>query len=126
MSRLIPVLVLSIGCAHLHSASLDESLKSFLQTYLKSSPPSEWDRTTRYVRAFFDLDGDGNPEAIVYVSGRGWCGTGGCVMLILRRNGSSFKVVARTTITRPPIRVLETTSRGWRDVGSNSGELLYP
>jgi len=116
VSRLVPALVLLIGCARLHSADPDESLKSFLQTYLKSSPPSEWDRTTRYVRAFFDLDGDGKPEAIVYVSGRAWCGTGGCRMLILQRNGSSFQVVARTTVTRPPIRVLETSTHGWRDV----------
>jgi hypothetical protein len=38
-------------------------------------------------------------------------------MLILRPDGASFTVITRTTITRPPIRVLQTTTNGWHDVG---------
>src|ERR1700682_2344209 len=49
------------------------SLKRFLQKYL-ASPTT--DRTTRYSAAFFDLNGDGKREAIVYITGRGSCGTG--------------------------------------------------
>ena len=97
-------------------AAADGPLKAFLQNYLKSGS-SEFDMTTRYSAAFADLSGAKVPEVVVYVSGRAWCGSGGCSMLILRPNGVSFTVIARTTITRPPIRVLQTTTNGWHDVG---------
>jgi hypothetical protein len=91
-------------------------LKAFLQDYLKSGS-NEFDKTTRYSAAFADLSGGDAPEVVVYVSGRAWCGSGGCSMLILRPDGASFRVTTRTTIARPPIRVLQTTTNGWHDVG---------
>src|SRR5580658_6642836 len=51
-------------------------------------------------------------KSFVYLSGRGWCGTGGCNMLVLAPEGTSYRVVTRTTITRLPIRVLATKSKG--------------
>jgi hypothetical protein len=86
------------------------SLKRFLQTLDRS-------RTTRYVAAFRDLNGDGIPEAIVYLVGPEWCGSGGCNMLILARDRSSWKIVTKVTITQPPIRVLTSASSGWRSLG---------
>jgi hypothetical protein len=38
-------------------------------------------------------------------------------MLILKAEGASFSVIARTTVTRPPIRILQTVTNGWHDVG---------
>ena len=38
-------------------------------------------------------------------------------MLVLKRVSDSWKVVSRTTITRPPIYVLESSSHGWRSIG---------
>src|SRR5258708_4940349 len=72
------------------------SLKRFLQNYLRVKAMDE-DKTTRYFAAFFDLNGDGIQEAIVYITGHGWCGTGGCHTLILARDGGSWRVVAKTT-----------------------------
>ena len=86
------------------------SVKQFLQTF-------DGDKTARYVAAFHDLNADGKPEAVVYLMGRKWCGSGGCETLILTPDGRSWKIVAKITITRPPIRVLSETSNGWRDIG---------
>jgi hypothetical protein len=97
-------------------AAADGELKAFLQDYLKSVS-GEFDKTTRYSAVFAKLSGAKMPEVVVYVSGRAWCGSGGCSMLILRKEGPSFTVITRTTITRPPIRVLQTTTNGWHDVG---------
>jgi hypothetical protein len=95
-----------------------ESLKRFLQSYLgEPYLPFEREGATRYSYVFVDLKGDGAKEAIVYVSGRAWCGSGGCVMLILAPEGTSYRVVTETTITRPPIRILDTKSNGWHDIG---------
>jgi hypothetical protein len=91
-------------------ATLADSLKRFLQTLGHN-------RTTRYVAAFRDLNGDGIPEAIVYLVGPEWCGSGGCNMLILTQDRSSWRIVTKVTITQPPIRVLRSASNGWRSIG---------
>lgn len=99
--------------------SLDQEgrLKAFLQKYLgEPDTPLEQDAPTRYSSAFLDLKDDGTKEAIVYVTGRGWCGSGGCVMLILAPEGKSYKVITQTTVTRLPVRVLKTKSKGWHDI----------
>jgi hypothetical protein len=97
-------------------STAENLLRAFLRSYL-NTPSSEDDKTTCYSAAFVDLNGDGTPEAVVYVTGRGWCGSGGCTTLILARTGSSFRLVTKVTITRPPIRVLANASSGWRDIG---------
>lgn len=86
------------------------SLEKFLQTL-------RGNKTTRYASAFRDLDGDGVREAIVYLMGDQWCGTGGCDTLILTPDGSSWRIIANITITRPPIYVLANVSSGWRSIG---------
>jgi len=94
-----------------------ESLRTFLQKYVgEPYPPFEREAPTRYSSALVDLNDDGTKEVIVYLSGRGWCGTGGCVMLILAPDGECYRLVTETTITRPPIRVLATKSNGWHDI----------
>src|SRR5262245_59701953 len=69
-----------------------ERLKRFLQGY-ERNPVSHAKRTTRYAAAFVHLDDDGKEEAIIYLIGPRWCGSGGCSLLILKPNGSSFKVI---------------------------------
>lgn len=96
------------------SSVTEDSLKGFLRNYIVKSLND--DKTTRYLAAFVDLNGDGTEEAIVSVSGRSWCGSGGCNSYILARDGDSWSVVTKMTITRTPIRVLATTSNGWRNI----------
>jgi hypothetical protein len=93
----------------------EESLVRFLRDYV-TRKHFEDDKETRYSHAFIDLNGDGRQEAIVYLQGRWWCGTGGCPTLVLEPTGDSFRVVASILATRPPIRVLTEKSNGWRDI----------
>jgi hypothetical protein len=110
------------------------ALKAFLRTYLHETAVSADDAfRTRYAVGWKDLNGDGRPEAIVYLTGRGWCGSGGCTLLVLERSGEGFSVRARTTITRAPIAVLPSASHGWRDlvvgvggVGARPGQAVLP
>jgi hypothetical protein len=91
-------------------ASAEESIRQFLQAW-------DDDISTQYIVAFRDLNADGTPEAIVYLTIKKWCGSGGCTMLILERTGSSWRVVTKTTVTRPPIRVLKKISNRWHNIG---------
>jgi hypothetical protein len=98
-----------------NAAPQEELLRRFLQEYDKASFP-EVDRKTTYVFADIDLNGDGIPESIVHLESSGWCGSGGCVTLILKRKGGSFEIVSHMTISRLPIRVLTNRTNGWRDI----------
>src|SRR6201996_5425031 len=88
----------------------EESVRTFLRT-------QDDGKDTRYIAAFRDLNGDGIPEALVYLLGRNWCGSSGCNLLVLQRAGNSWKVITSMTITNPPIRVLNNTVNGWHSLG---------
>ena len=98
--------------------SQDALLKVFLQHYLQESETAfeEEKAATRYYAVSVDLNDDGKKEAVVYIVGGAWCGTGGCPMLILSPKGNSYKVITETSITQLPIRMLRTKSNGWHDL----------
>jgi hypothetical protein len=73
--------------------------------------------TSSYKRADADINGDGHLEALLYVTDQDYCGSGGCTLMVLSPKGSSYRVVLRSTVTQLPIRVLPTSTRGWRDIG---------
>src|SRR5262249_51980715 len=98
----------------------EESLKKFLQN-CEGNPSTDDQRTTRYAAAFVNLKDDGTEQAIVYLIGPRWCGSGGCSSLILEPRGSSFTVITKTTITQLPIRVLPEKANGWHDLGVEVG-----
>ncbi len=104
-----------------------DTLKKFLQDYV-GGPSSAERNATLYFAAFVDLKDDGTREAIVYLMNDGWCGSGGCTTLVLAPTNSSYKIVSKITITRPPIRVLVTKSNGWHDIAVQvqGGELRTP
>jgi hypothetical protein len=91
-----------------HAAVKEDAVASFVQQTLG---------TFSYKRAEADLNGDGRPEAFLYLTDRDYCGSGGCTLVVLSPKWSSYRVVLRSTVTQLPIRVLSTFTRGWRDIG---------
>ena len=73
--------------------------------------------TSNYKRADADLNGDGRKEAFVYLTDPDYCGSGGCTLVILSPRAKSYRIMMRSTVTQLPIRLLPTSSNGWRDVG---------
>ncbi len=69
-----------------------------------------------YKHAFIDLNNDGVDDAVILLQGRSWCGSGGCALLILQGEGEGYRVISKSTVTREPVRISETTSNGWRDI----------
>jgi hypothetical protein len=69
-----------------------------------------------YKWAQADLNGDGEAEQLVYATDSSYCGSGGCTLFILQRQPVGYRVVLRSTVTWLPIRLLATSSHGWRDV----------
>lgn len=110
IAGMICSLLLMNSCFADTQLSAGVSLKQFLQSWSN-------DKTTRYVAVFRDLNSDGVPEAIVYLVGSRWCGSGGCNTLVLTQDGNSWRIISKITITRPPIRMLSTSSNGWHSIG---------
>lgn len=74
------------------------------------------DTYPEFKHALLDLNNDGVDDAVVVLLGRNWCGSGGCTMLVLHGQGEGYRVVSKSTVTREPVRVSESTSNGWRDI----------
>jgi hypothetical protein len=116
MKRFLPVLALSLLGSPLAAqpGPADQSLRTFLQARFQQDRADFPD--TRLVTAWADLNGDGRPEAIVYLISGNFCGSGGCNLLIFTPAGRSWRTVAQMSVTNPPIRLLGTSSHGWRDL----------
>jgi len=99
------------------AAAADEAdVRTFLKTYLQNQMGGADIGPTKAAIAFVDLNGDGEEEAIVYIVGSMWCGSGGCNALVLTPDGDGFDVVMDASVSRTPIGVPDTSSNGWRDL----------
>lgn len=108
---------LSVSFAEEHGVPprQEQQLRDFLRTYLES-PKSGVDTSTRYSAALAKLGDRKDKEVVVYVTGKWWCGSGGCLVLVLEPENTMFKVIGRFTIARPPVQVLQHKSKGWHDL----------
>ena len=77
---------------------------------------SDDDGEVRYFLRWFDLNGDGKPEAIVHVVGPNVCGTGGCDTHIFARRGGDYKLVSTIGLSRPPVIASQSRAHGWRSL----------
>ena len=98
------------------AAAQGGTLRKFLQSYAAGSDFGGI-KSTRYFAAFVHLRDDNTQQVIVYLVGGAWCGTGGCLTLILVPKDSSYAVLTEMTLVQKPIRVLDTKCNGWRDLG---------
>lgn len=89
------------------SVSISRSADAFVRNAL---------HLKRYQSASVDLNDDDVPEVIVLAKDREYCGSGGCTLCVLTPAADGYRVVTRMTVTRPPVRVLSTSSHGWRDL----------
>src|SRR4051812_31381378 len=109
MKRLLPALALSLFASPLAAqpSSSEQSLRNFLQARFHEDRESYPD--TRTVTAWADLNGDGRPEALIYLISGIFCGSGGCTLMIVTPAGRSWRAVADMRVPNPPIRLLPTS-----------------
>ena len=91
-------------------ANAEEDIRSFL---MQEYPDAE---SVTYALAWSDLNGDGADEAIVYLAGPYFCGTGGCPTLVLTAAGPMWSKVGDISVSRTPVTALDSTSNGWKDL----------
>ncbi|MGH7009229.1 MAG: hypothetical protein ACREEX_00175 [Caulobacteraceae bacterium] len=92
-------------------------LKAFVQAELDRIDPTPQDRSAvRWSLAWADLKGNGGRDALIYVIGPDWCGSGGCTLLIAEPSGNGYRLRGNVSVVQNPIGVLPTRHQGWRDV----------
>ena len=95
-----------------------EALKEFLRSYLNPGP-DDHKEAIRITVVSVKTEDKAGEEEIVYISGpQGtWCGTGGCMMLILEPFQSSFNVLGKVLAVQLPIRLLPSMEFRHPDIG---------
>lgn len=74
------------------------------------------DTPVHYYYNRVDLNGDGKPEALVYLFGPAVCGTGGCSAYVFQLEGARYKLISELNPARNPIVVSSSRTRGWKDL----------
>jgi hypothetical protein len=91
------------------------ALAQFLRAYAQKEQ-AEPDPKTRYLAADVHLKEGGDGQTLVYLIGSDWCGSGGCEMLVLDRDGQTYRLVTEVSLVRLPVRLLSSRRNGWRDI----------
>lgn len=100
---------------------LDPALRAFLiAQYPRADDNMEKEGPTR-VKTARVMRQDGGYDIIAYISGRSWCGSGGCTLMILERDRGTFRILGRMAVTRLPVRQLTTSSHGHPDIAVDVG-----
>jgi hypothetical protein len=103
------------GTGETKTAAAPATVESWLADHFAPDVRGETDKLL-YARAETDLDGDGRPEVLAYVGGPLMCGTGGCNLVVLKRDGGDFRQMGALSVVQLPVGVLETRTNGWRDL----------
>ena len=115
------------GCASPNQADLQVEqigdLIAFEQTLARAVDEDEgngYDRDDGEIGPFVArrlvLGGDAPILTVVYLAGNGWCGSGGCTLVVLHGEGASTRLLSRATVSYPPIQLLPNLTNGLPDL----------
>jgi hypothetical protein len=109
--------VIALGLAGATGASTNApAADARLEAAIRAAVEVDDGRPNRYAYHRIDLDGDGKDEALVYLLGPDFCGTGGCTMLLLAPKADGYRLVQQFSITQTPVLAASERSHGWRDL----------
>jgi heat shock protein HslJ len=116
--RWAPMPAESPSAAGAASKPMEEQVRAALRAHLSDTLASMSDESPapRFAFREVDLNGDGDNEALAYLLGSGFCGTGGCDLLVLQRHEGVMRVLQSFPITRTPVAVGVVGAGGWRDI----------
>ncbi len=74
-----------------------------------------------------DLNGDGQAEVIVYLTGKKWCAPTGCTLAILAPiNRYSYEPISTTRRVKKPVHIGTERTSGWLDLYIRAGLARWP
>ncbi|MGH1352803.1 MAG: hypothetical protein ACRBBN_18655 [Methyloligellaceae bacterium] len=74
-----------------------------------------------------DLNGDGQAEVIVYLTGKKWCAPTGCTLVIFAPvNRYSYEPISTVRRVKKPVHIAMESTNGWRDIYIRAGLADWP
>ena len=70
----------------------------------------------RYLYNRVDLNGDGRPETLVYLSGLAWCGSAGCVAFVFQTVEGKYELVTQISGVETPVIVSRKRTNDWNEL----------
>jgi hypothetical protein len=70
----------------------------------------------RYLYNRVDLNGDGRPETLVYLSGLAWCGSAGCVTCVFQTVRGRYELVTHIAGVEAPVIVSHKMTNDWNEL----------
>ena len=113
---LLGIAIIACGCCVSALGSAEPRCVALPQALTKTLASHGWGSPGSYVAALRSLNGGASPQAVVLLTGPAWCGSGGCTLLVLQHDTQAWVLVSKTTIVRPPIRVLPQRHNGWHSL----------
>jgi hypothetical protein len=92
-----------------------------IKTAIRTYQINKGQKPGPYTGIAADLDSDGNAEAIVYLSGKGWCARTGCTMAVFTKAGRGYKPVSTVRRVKLPIVISRKSHNYWRDLIVRTG-----
>jgi hypothetical protein len=111
--RAVPVIVRRVQPQTVRDSRLETAIVNALYEGDEASAARD---EVRYYYNLVDLNGDGRPEAIVYVFGTTWCGSAGCAALVFRAIEGGYELVTHISGVENPVIVSRLKTRGWNDL----------
>ncbi|MFB2973942.1 hypothetical protein ACE1CD_33680 [Aerosakkonema sp. BLCC-F183] len=90
--------------------------RAILRDFLTDYTPTDPENYLRYYYNRIDLNGDNQPEVVVYLVGSYVCGSGGCNALIYTTVGQDYQLLSKHTLVNPPILVTPQRTSGWKNL----------
>jgi hypothetical protein len=97
--------------------ALDHAVRRYVLPFTADPDATDW--KARRVH----LNGDDLLDALVYVAGPDWCGSGGCTLLVFEAIGGldaeelgAFRPAAEISLVHGPVLVSAGGPDGWRDL----------
>lgn len=109
---LVSVCTLALMSPAWSTDSLDDVQRA-VDGYLE---PLNEPSTSQYLHELVDLDGDSVDDLVVLMSSPGWCGSGGCTMLIFHGTQDGFDLISDCSVVGDPVRVSPTQTHQWSDL----------
>lgn len=101
--------------------ALDRAVLRYTLPFTAAPDATTW--KTRWT----DLNGDGVLDALVYIAGPDWCGSGGCTLLVFEAvtgpdadELGAFRPAAEVSLVAGPVLVADAGPDGWRDLVVNA------
>jgi len=95
---------------------------SQLENTLRREYPNAGSATYQYNRV--DLNEDGESEVLALLTSSAYCGSAGCLILLLQRSGQDYHISAEFHGYALPIVVSDQTTNGWHDLIAEDSDVL--